>query len=117
MPDSRNDFSEWRANVKVTLTLSRANDDADDAYVFGLWLLGFVKGATLTQTTGVWEGSVEFGVQIEIVADNTQDAFTQARAVADAALDSGCNAIQWEWLVNSEYSCREYRKLDRSGSV
>lgn len=103
-------FTEWRAQHKVTLTLSRENDSRIEATAFGRGLLTEVRGATMRETIGQWEGKTEYGVQIEVVSDSPGDCREEASKIADRALNHGCEAIQWESQDGEHYVCREYRK-------
>jgi hypothetical protein len=112
-----NGFTEWTAEHKITLTISRYADSRAVATKFGESLLSRLRGGTLKETTGVWKGVQENGVQIEVISDDLQECEIEAKKVADAAIDNGCSVVQWEQQSGANYLCREYRALDSDGNV
>ena len=110
----REGFTEWNATNKIVLTISRERDNREVATKFAVGLLSFIRdceisGATIRETIGQWQGQIECGCQIEFVGDTHAEVFRSAQIVADAAIENGCSAVQWERYSSEFYSCREYR--------
>ncbi len=102
----RGKMTDWHTKEKVVLSISREEDTRETATQFGRFLMSTVRGATMVETTGRWEGTTEHGIQITIVGDT---AWPDATTIADAAIEGGCQSIQWEAHDEDGYACYEYR--------